>query len=249
MLLGRPVIATGWSGNMAFMDERSAALVGYRLVPAEDPRHVYEGARWGAVWAEPDQLDAVAHLRRLADDAVARAALGARAERQPWRGWAPARYRRPCARWASPRRPSPHRTSPHPISPRPISPRPISPRPISPRPISPRPISPQRTDRHEGSGLAMGPFRRRAAARGAAGRGHCGRARHRGDAVAVPWRRDVARRCCPALRPAGGDLRRSPRLPDARCRRAFLGARAGAPRCGAFRPDLAVCALPGRSTC
>lgn len=77
MLLGRPVIATGWSGNMAFMDNSCAALVGYRLVPAEDPRHVYEGARWGAVWAEPDQLDAVAHLRRLADDAVARAALGA----------------------------------------------------------------------------------------------------------------------------------------------------------------------------
>ncbi len=74
MLLGRPVIATGWSGNMAFMDATSAALVGYRLVPAEDPRHVYEGA----AWAEPDQADAVAHLRRLADDAAARAALGAR---------------------------------------------------------------------------------------------------------------------------------------------------------------------------
>ncbi len=75
MLLGKPVIATGWSGNMSFMDATSAALVGYRLVPAEDPRHVYEGA----CWAEPDQADAVAHLRRLADDAGARAALGARA--------------------------------------------------------------------------------------------------------------------------------------------------------------------------
>jgi glycosyltransferase involved in cell wall biosynthesis len=75
MLLGKPVVATGWSGNMAFMDASSAALVGYRLVPAEDPRHVYEGASW----AEPDQADAVAHLRRLADDAGARAALGARA--------------------------------------------------------------------------------------------------------------------------------------------------------------------------
>jgi len=74
MLLGKPVIATGWSGNMAFMDATSAALVGYRLVPAEDPRQVYEGAPW----AEPDQADAIAHLRRLADDAAARAALGAR---------------------------------------------------------------------------------------------------------------------------------------------------------------------------
>jgi glycosyltransferase involved in cell wall biosynthesis len=73
MLLGKPVIATGWSGNMAFMDATNAALVGYRLVPAADPRHVYEGAPW----AEPDQADAVAHLRRLADDAAARIALGA----------------------------------------------------------------------------------------------------------------------------------------------------------------------------
>ena len=74
MLLGKPVIATGWSGNMAFMDASSAALVGYRLVPAADPRHVYEGS----CWAEPDQADAVTHLRRLADDAGARASLGGR---------------------------------------------------------------------------------------------------------------------------------------------------------------------------
>jgi glycosyltransferase involved in cell wall biosynthesis len=75
MLLGKPVISTGWSGNMAFMDATSAALVGHRLVPAEDPRHVYEGASW----AEADQAEAVEHLRRLADDAAARATLGARA--------------------------------------------------------------------------------------------------------------------------------------------------------------------------
>jgi len=75
MLLGKPVIATGWSGNMAFMDDCCGALVGYRLVPPADPRHVYQGA----AWAEPDQAEAAAHLRRLADDPVARAALGARA--------------------------------------------------------------------------------------------------------------------------------------------------------------------------
>jgi glycosyltransferase involved in cell wall biosynthesis len=74
MLLGKPVIATGWSGNMTFMDADSAALVGYRLVPAQDPRQVYAEA----LWAEPDQATAVAHLRRLADDAGERSALGAR---------------------------------------------------------------------------------------------------------------------------------------------------------------------------
>jgi glycosyltransferase involved in cell wall biosynthesis len=76
MLLGRPVIATAWSGNMDFMDETSAALVGYRLIPARDPRGVFEAA--GAQWADPVMGDAVAQLRRLADDAEARRALGAR---------------------------------------------------------------------------------------------------------------------------------------------------------------------------
>ena len=37
MLLRKPVIATGWSGNMAFMDADSAALVDYRLVATRRP--------------------------------------------------------------------------------------------------------------------------------------------------------------------------------------------------------------------
>jgi glycosyltransferase involved in cell wall biosynthesis len=76
MLLGRPVIATGWSGNMDFMDAESTSLVGYRLVPARDPRGVFEAP--GAMWAEPDRREAVAALRRLADDPQARAVLGER---------------------------------------------------------------------------------------------------------------------------------------------------------------------------
>ena len=76
MLLGRPVVATGWSGNMEFMDADSAALVAYHLVPAADARGVFEAP--GAVWAEPDPASAAAHLTRLADDPAERAALGAR---------------------------------------------------------------------------------------------------------------------------------------------------------------------------
>jgi glycosyltransferase involved in cell wall biosynthesis len=73
MLLGRAVIATGWSGNMDFMDADSAALVGFQLVPARDPRGVFEAP--GAMWAEPDIAEAAAHLVRLADDPASRAAL------------------------------------------------------------------------------------------------------------------------------------------------------------------------------
>ncbi|HSU06199.1 MAG TPA: glycosyltransferase [Acetobacteraceae bacterium] len=77
MLLGKPVVATGWSGNMDFMDESCAMLVPCRLVPAIDPRHVYDLP--GALWAEPDIPQAAALLRQLADDAGLRATLGARA--------------------------------------------------------------------------------------------------------------------------------------------------------------------------
>jgi glycosyltransferase involved in cell wall biosynthesis len=74
MLLGKPVIATGWSGNTDFMDSENAALVPYRLAPARDDRLVYRG-----LWAEPDVAEAVILLRMLADDAAARRALGERA--------------------------------------------------------------------------------------------------------------------------------------------------------------------------
>ncbi len=75
MLLGRAVVATGWSGNMDFMTPETAGLVPYRLVAAQDPRGTYE--LHGAQWAEPDVEAAAALLRRLADDAAGRAAMAA----------------------------------------------------------------------------------------------------------------------------------------------------------------------------
>ncbi len=75
MLLGKPVVATGWSGNRDFMDPSNAELVDYRLVPAEDDRGVYRDA----LWADPDIADAAARLRRLADQPDERARIGVRA--------------------------------------------------------------------------------------------------------------------------------------------------------------------------
>lgn len=74
MLLRKPVVATGWSGNMDFMDEDSAALVPFRMKPPNDPRGVLQAE--GALWADPDVDAAAACLRRLADDPAARAGLG-----------------------------------------------------------------------------------------------------------------------------------------------------------------------------
>ena len=74
MLLGRPVIATDWSGTTDFLDATCGVPVGYRLIPARDPRGVFEAP--GAVWAEADQAEAASALRRLADDPGQRAAVG-----------------------------------------------------------------------------------------------------------------------------------------------------------------------------
>jgi glycosyltransferase involved in cell wall biosynthesis len=76
MALGKPVVATGWSGNIDFMDASVAHLVPAELVPIPDTVPVYGGT---GRWADPD-LDAAARaLRSVFDDAGEAAALGRRA--------------------------------------------------------------------------------------------------------------------------------------------------------------------------
>jgi glycosyltransferase involved in cell wall biosynthesis len=79
MLLGRAVVATDWSGTVDFLDETCGIPVPARLVPAVDPRGVFEAP--GAVWAEPDVGAAAAALRALADDPALRGRLGDAARR------------------------------------------------------------------------------------------------------------------------------------------------------------------------
>ncbi len=73
MLLGRAVVATDWSATAEFLDAGCGMPVPCRLVPARDPRGVFEAP--GAVWAEADVPAAADALRRLEDPAL-RAALG-----------------------------------------------------------------------------------------------------------------------------------------------------------------------------
>jgi glycosyltransferase involved in cell wall biosynthesis len=66
MALGRPVIATGWSGNADFMRGSGAFLVPWTLIPALDPQSTYDFPEM--LWAEPN-IDAAAEcLRILASD-------------------------------------------------------------------------------------------------------------------------------------------------------------------------------------
>ena len=78
MLLGKPVVATAWSGTEDFLDDRWAVRVPARLVPARDARGVFQAP--GAVWAEPDIEVAASALARLADDPAERARLGTAAQ-------------------------------------------------------------------------------------------------------------------------------------------------------------------------
>lgn len=74
MLLGVPVVATGWSATAEFMDASAACLVEYNLVRAVDERGVFEAP--GAVWAEARIDSAAEHLTRLADDPGLRQRIG-----------------------------------------------------------------------------------------------------------------------------------------------------------------------------
>ena len=65
MFLGKPVVATGYSGNLDFMNEKNSCLVRYKLVGVGEGR--YPHAK-GQVWAEPDIGHAVRHMVRLLDD-------------------------------------------------------------------------------------------------------------------------------------------------------------------------------------
>lgn len=51
MYLGKPVIATGYSGNMDFMNIDNSYIIPFKLVTLEQPVGPYEA---GSIWADPD---------------------------------------------------------------------------------------------------------------------------------------------------------------------------------------------------
>ncbi|MEO7934889.1 MAG: glycosyltransferase [Dokdonella sp.] len=65
MLLGKPVVATAYSGNLAFMDVKNSCLVDYSLIPVKEGEYP---AWQDQHWAEPDLDQAAAYLIRLADE-------------------------------------------------------------------------------------------------------------------------------------------------------------------------------------
>ena len=78
MYLGKPVVATAWSGNMQFMHEGVACLVDYRLVPVRDGEYPF----WNdQTWADPQVDAATAWMVKLVDDPAWGRRLGEAASR------------------------------------------------------------------------------------------------------------------------------------------------------------------------
>lgn len=76
MLLGKPVVATGWSGNLEFMSADNSVLVGYREVELVKDHGPY---KMGQKWAEPDAEELVEAIVFLSGDVQQRTSLGIRA--------------------------------------------------------------------------------------------------------------------------------------------------------------------------
>lgn len=76
MRLGKPVIATAWSGNMEFMTADNSCLVDYQLVPVGKGEYLHPE---GQCWAEANVDHAAELMRRLVDDPGFAGSIGARA--------------------------------------------------------------------------------------------------------------------------------------------------------------------------
>ena len=65
MYLGKPVIATNWSGNTDFMTPENSCPVDYQLIPVKPGLPHYHA---GQVWAEADVAQAAGFMKRLTGD-------------------------------------------------------------------------------------------------------------------------------------------------------------------------------------
>lgn len=86
MLLGKPVIATAYSGNLDFTGPGCCGLVDYQLVPVSDDE--YPGGE-GQDWADPDVEQAVTWMRQLVNDPSVSQAMGVAGFQSVSAGYAP----------------------------------------------------------------------------------------------------------------------------------------------------------------
>jgi glycosyltransferase involved in cell wall biosynthesis len=78
MAHGKPVIATGYSGNLTFMNQENSYLVPYTLAELDGDVGSYPA---GSVWAEPDLDEAARLMRRVFKDRAEARERGERGRR------------------------------------------------------------------------------------------------------------------------------------------------------------------------
>jgi glycosyltransferase involved in cell wall biosynthesis len=77
MFFGKPVVATGYSGNLDFTNELNACLVDYVLVPVKAREYPFGE---GQLWADPDAEQAARYMRRLVAEPAYAAEIGKNGE-------------------------------------------------------------------------------------------------------------------------------------------------------------------------
>ena len=78
MCMGKPVVATAYSGNMEFMTTANSCLVDYRMIAVRPGEYPHAE---GQQWADPDPQHAAHYMRALYQDRALAGCLGAQAAR------------------------------------------------------------------------------------------------------------------------------------------------------------------------
>lgn len=91
MLMGKPVVGSGYSGNLDFMTDENSYLVNSTRAPCDRDTIPY---RRGFLWGEPDLDHAAAQLRRVYDHQAEARAKGELARRQVGQRMSMAAYQR-----------------------------------------------------------------------------------------------------------------------------------------------------------
>jgi len=77
MFFGKPVIATGYSGNLDFTNAMNCCLVDYVFVPVQPGEYPFGN---GQLWADPDIEEAAWYMKRLVEDPAYAAEKGINGE-------------------------------------------------------------------------------------------------------------------------------------------------------------------------
>src|SRR5262249_51455975 len=78
MFFGKPAVATGWAGNMEYMNDKVAFQIRYTLQPVKEGEYSHHNDQ---VWAEADVAHAAEVLIGLLDDPAFRRKIGERGRR------------------------------------------------------------------------------------------------------------------------------------------------------------------------